>query len=107
MFHQPPTDNYEATTQQHQKNRLTLAMVDPVTTVVAGNAAVSAVSTEWSLAKAFAGSEPNSVILTKLMGYASNNGLYGATAGPVCADSPLLGCLCRTLVGPEDRCAVL
>jgi len=81
-------------------------MVDPVSTVVAGNAAVSAVSTGWSFAKAFAGSEPNSAILAKLEGYASSNGLCGPTTGPVCADSPLLECLYRTLVGPGDRCAV-
>jgi len=74
--------------------------------VVAGKAAVSGVSTGWSLSKAFAGAEPDSVILAKLLGHARNNGLCGAATGPASADSPLLGCLCRTFVGPTDQCAV-
>eukprot|EP00978_Attheya_sp_CCMP212_P023684 scaffold73024_cov61-Attheya_sp.AAC.5 len=81
-------------------------MVDPATAVVVvvGKAAVSAANNGWSFAKAFDGAEPNSAILAKVLGYASSNGLYGGAApGPICADSPLVGCLYRTLVGPTDR----
>lgn len=84
-----------------------IAMAELAVAVTAGNAALSAVTTGWNLTKAFAGSEPDSAVLARLLDYARKNGLYGATTGgPVSADSPLLQCLYRTFEAGPDRCAV-
>ena len=77
-------------------------MVDPIT----ANAVLSSAgSHRWNIAKGFVGAvETNSDVLAKFLTYAKSNGVFAAVPGPVSADSPALGCLYRTLVGPSDVC---